>query len=869
MFSQNRKVIPYNSGWSFVKDSSNNLSSIVNLNKPWQKVRIPHTWNAYDVMDDTPGYYRGTGVYKNTIHLNDLSVGKRIFLQFEAAGQEAQLLINRQQIKDHKGGYTQFIAEIGPFLQKGKDNEVILIVTNKFNENLPPLSADFTFFGGLYRKIAIIETSETYFEDHNFGANGIYITTPKVDSSQAKVNVVAQIKNSSNQQKELKLRNAIYSREGIEISFSETRILLKQNETKRFEQALEVKNPRLWSPQSPNLYRLKTQLIDSDGNVLDEINNPLAFRWYFFNEDKVFLLNGKPLKLIGASRHQDFKNMGNAVPDDLQIEDVSLLKEMGGNFLRVAHYPQTKSVLEACDSLGIITSIEIPIVNEITESEEFTQNSLHMQQEMIRQYYNHPSVVIWGYMNEVLLRPKFNNNKERQKIYFENIRILAQKLENLTKKEDPSRFTMIAHHGNFNLYNQVGLNHISDIVGWNLYPGWYGGKIEDFGRQLDQIHKDLKEKPLLVTEYGADVDPRINVANPIRFDKSIEYGIAYHQGYIKDILSRPFVAGAMAWNLADFSSETREETMPHINNKGLLTLDRQAKDTYWLYRTRFNDKPIVKISNWINRATVSDTNFSVQSINVYSNLNKLELFVNDKTVEAATVNDNIANWKTTLLNGKNKVLVRGYSNGGQLFADSTTIVLNLLPASLKSYDFRKPLLMSFGDTRSYTDTLGYVWLPEKEFAFGSWGYVGGKALFRENAPRQKYGVDKNIIGTEEDPLYQTQRMGLNKLIFDVPRGTYHIEFLFAEFNDEQTKLLYNLTGNENQDEKWNLSENLFDIKINGKRVIRDLNVAKESGYFTALQKSITAKSKAKGLIIEFDAQKGEPLINAIKISKIK
>lgn len=868
--SQTRKVIPFNTGWEFSKDSLNDIGATINLNKQWQKVRIPHTWNAYDVMDDVSGYYRGTGIYKNTIRINEAQKQKKLFLQIEAAGQEAELLINQQKAGVHKGGYTQFIVEIGKYLETGKDNEIVLVVSNRFNENLPPLSADFTFFGGLYRNVSIIETENVYFEDHAYGANGVYISTPQVDSTRASVLVTAQLTNTNSQLRNFKLKNTVYTKSGVLLVTTESDISLNPGETKRFEQKLpEIKNPQLWSPSAPNLYQVKTELLDSKGSIIDEIVNPLAFRWYTFNADKVFFLNGKPLKLIGVSRHQDFKNMGNAVSNDLQVKDVILLKEMGGNFLRVAHYPQSKAVLDACDDLGIIASIEIPVVNEITESEDFTKNTLNMQIEMIRQYYNHPSVLIWAYMNEVLLRPKFNNDKERQKVYFENIRLLAKQLDDLTRAEDSTRFTMIAHHGNFNLYNQVGLNHISDIVGWNLYPGWYGGKIEDFGRQLGQIHQNLKEKPLLVTEYGADVDPRINATNPIRFDKSIEYGIAYHQGYLKDILERPFVAGAMAWNLSDFSSETREETMPHINNKGLLTLDRQAKDTYWLYRAKLNNDPMIKLSNWIQRAVISETDQSIQDINVYTNLFNPELSVNGKTIGNSPVISNAANWKVALRNGENKVLVKAFSDEGKLYADSIVISLNLVPSTLKHYDFKKPILMSFGEIRTYTDTLGNVWLPEKAFADGSWGYKGGKALYRENAPRQKYGVDKNIIGTEEDPLYQTQRMGLNNLFFDVPRGTYRIEFLFAEFNDEQTKLLYNLTSNDASGHDSLSKENVFDVKINGKKMLKELNIAKEGGYFTAFQKSVTAKANAKGLMIEFEAKKGESLINAIKISKIK
>src|SRR5690606_20020902 len=241
-----------------------------------------------------------------------------------------------------------------------------------------------------------------------------------------------------------------------------------------------------------------------------------------------------------------------------------------------------------------------------------------------------------------------------------------------------------------------------------------------------------------------------------------------------------FVAGAMAWNLSDFSSETREETMPHINNKGLLTLDRKPKDTYYLYKAKFGRKPFVKISNWTNRAIVSDGNTSVEQVTVLSNLEKLKLNVNGIVAEEKSVLDNIVSWSINLKKGINDISVEGLLNG-EIYKDSAIIYLNTIPSTLKKYDFDKPLMVSFGDIRTYTDTLGNVWVPEREFSKGSWGFIGGQALFNDKSPRQKYGVDKNIFNTEDDPLYQTQRFGIKQLIFDVPRGTYQIDLLFADY----------------------------------------------------------------------------------------
>ncbi|MEI9956219.1 MAG: glycoside hydrolase family 2 TIM barrel-domain containing protein [Ferruginibacter sp.] len=226
-------------------------------------------------------------------------------------------------------------------------------------------------------------------------------------------------------------------------------------------------------------------------------------------------------------------------------------------------------------------------MNEITESEAFYQNCKNMQVEMIRQNYNHPSIIIWCYMNEILLKPHFTNDKERQKIYFAAITKLAQSLDSITRKEDPYRYTMIANHADFTKYNDNKLTTIAMITGWNLYSGWYSAKQEDFPAFLDRHHEKLPNQPFMITEYGADADNRIRSVAPLRFDKSVEYTTKFHQFYITEIMKRPFVAGSVVWNLADFNSETRTETMPHINNKGLLTWDRIPKDPYYLYQAAF------------------------------------------------------------------------------------------------------------------------------------------------------------------------------------------------------------------------------------------------------------------------------------------
>src|SRR5690606_5269124 len=248
-----RKIISFNNGWQFKKDSSAEFSSIVNLTS-WQSVRIPHTWNAFDVMDDQTGYYRGNGIYRKTLRLNEEQKHKNLFIQFEAAGQQAILYVNGKKVATHYGGYTQFIVPLTNYLTPEGENELLLAVDNKYNEHLPPLTADFTFFGGLYRDVSLIETNKAYFGDHVFGAHGVYVSTPKVSSESADVSITAKLNNSLDETQRFRLKSTIYSFKNEVVKSTETAVILSPGEELSVsQQIMAIRNPTLWSPQRPYL----------------------------------------------------------------------------------------------------------------------------------------------------------------------------------------------------------------------------------------------------------------------------------------------------------------------------------------------------------------------------------------------------------------------------------------------------------------------------------------------------------------------------------------------------------------------------------------------------------------------------------------
>jgi beta-galactosidase len=869
---RSRTMISINDGWEFVKGDNNTASVPDQMSAAWQNVRLPHTWNATDIMDDNPGYYRGIGWYRKKLWLNASDTGRLIYLRLEGANQSTTVFVNGQIAGTHTGGYTAFQFPIQALVRFGASNDVLIKVDNKYDPDIPPLTADFSFFGGIYRDAWLIKTNSTSFSLDNKGSNGVFISTPAVSAEKASINIRATINKASANDRRVIIRSVILDEDHNAVESVEKQVSLPRDGESDVELRIpSFKKPRLWSPDDPYLYSVVTTIHESrSGRVVDEVINPLGFRWFHFDADKGFFLNGKPLKLIGTSRHQDRPGHANALKDDIARQDINLLKQMGGNFLRIAHYPQDPSVFEACDKLGILTSVEIPVVNEITESAAFYQHCEDMQVEMIRQQYNHPSVIIWCYMNEILLRPHYNDDRERQQIYFANITRLAKRLDSITRKEDPYRNTMIANHGDFEKYRKNGLTDFPDIIGWNLYSGWYGGKLEDFPAFMEKHHAQLPNKPMVIAEFGADADPRIRSFDPVRFDKSIEYTLQFHQYYYQEIMKRPFVAAAMIWNLADFNSETREESMPHINNKGLLAWDRTPKDIYYWYKAMLTKEPFIRIASasWPGRTGIADSADGVcyQPLQVTGNMDSVELIVNGQSMGWSKPDCGLCEWNVPFIDGKNSILAKGRKSGME-YTDQVNINFNLQPWCWdnKNKKFSQLNILLGARRFFYDNETGIVWQPDQPYRVGSWGHIGGVPYTLPGNSRLTYGTDKSIMGTDNDPVYQTQQIGIDAYRLDVPKGNYELTLHFAEIENAAGKILpYNLAPSANA---VPVPDRCFNVFIDGKIVLENLDITKQYGLATAVAQKILVTAD-RGINISFSSVKGKPVLNALQLRKL-
>ncbi len=864
-------VYTINDGWKFTKGSPFEAQLAGCDDSSWETVNIPHTWNDKDADDETPGFYRGPAWYRKQLFVDKSQEGRQAVIYFEGANQEVQCYLNGQFVGEHKGGYTRFCFDITSHLRYGQENLFAIYVNNVYNPNIPPLSADFTFFGGIYRDVYLQFMNPVHIATNDYASSGVYIRTPEVNNSAASIEITTLLTNNTLQPAEIRVENIICDADGREVKKTHAEVKLASGETKTdISKKIKIDSPRLWDIDDPYRYMVYTRILDKKkGALLDEVVNPLGLRWFKFDSEKGFFLNGKGRKLIGTARHQDYFQKGNALRDELHVQDVLLLKEMGGNFLRVSHYPQDPVIMEMCDKLGIVTSVEIPVVNAVTETEEFLQNSVEMAKEMVRQDFNRPSVMIWGYMNEIFLRRPYTEGKQLEN-YYRFTEKVARALEATIREEDPSRYTMMAYHNMPQYYEDAHLTEIPMIQGWNLYQGWYEPDINEFQRLLDRAHKVYKGKVLMVTEYGPGVDPRLHSYQSERFDFSQEYGLVYHKHYLREMMKRPFIAGSSLWNLNDFYSESRVDAVPHVNNKGVVGLDREKKDAYWFYKTALSRRPILVIGNreWKSRGGVVNTaqKECIQSVPVFSNVEEVELFVNNKSLGKKKVEDNYALFDVPFVGGENLLEAVAVASGHKL-RDMLRIQFQLVGSQLKdeAVPFTEINVM-LGSPRYFEDrSANVVWIPEQEYKPGSWGFVGGTSYRRKTGFGSMLGSDIDIHGTDMNPVFQTQRVGIKSFKADVPDGEYSVYLYWAELESDKEReaLVYNLGADSEQTFAGNRS---FGISINGTTVSDDFNVARDYGYARAvIKKFVITVKDGKGLSVDFHKKEGEPILNAIRI----
>ncbi|MHA2281383.1 MAG: glycoside hydrolase family 2 protein [Promethearchaeota archaeon] len=637
-----RKNININSHWKFLKKDLKKAQESKYKDSNWEEISLPHTWNAFDGQDGGLDYYRGKCWYRKKIVISEIYEDKQVFLEFQGVNSIATVYINGALLGTHRGGYSTFRYDITNMLDPNTPSLIAVCVDNSRYLDVYPQMADFTFHGGIYRDVNLIITDKIHFAMLDNGSSGVFISQKYVNKDIAEIIVKAKIKNDSPITKTLPLRIIIKNREKEIVVKQEKNICFKCEETTEISVPINIKIPNLWHGiANPYLYNFNITI----GN--DNLEIPIGIRYYSVDPNQGFYLNGEPYPLHGVSRHQDRLNRGWAISQQDQIEDMDLIQELGANTIRLAHYQHNQFFYYLCDKNGMIVWAEIPFISMMSDEDQEGLNAKSQMIELIKQNYNHCSILFWGVQNEITIR----GDKPK-------IRKTVKELCELTKKEDPYRLSTMANLSTVKPKNPM--NSYPDLIGYNAYFGWYHDEPQDFNKYVERLHKEIPYKPIGISEYGCEANLAFHTDYPKRRDYSEEYQALYHEIVWKILKQKSFLWGTWVWNMFDFGSDLRDEGgTKGRNNKGLVTFDRKIKkDSFYWYKANWSNELFVYIASKRYKKRASD---SIQ-IKVYSNCPEVTLHINNQEISTISSDDHIFLWQNVqLLDEKNEV--RAISKG--------------------------------------------------------------------------------------------------------------------------------------------------------------------------------------------------------------
>lgn len=585
---------------------------IININKDWEfekegvksVVSLPHTWNGKDGQNGEHGYFQGKCVYRKNLN----KANGVCYIEFNGANSVTEVFINNNKVGTHKGGYSMFRFRIDGYLTQDK-NLLEVFVDNTIVPEVFPTSADFTFYGGIYRDVNLIYAENVRFSLDDGSRDGITAIPQRVGDVW-KLSVKAAVTGAG--------KDAVCV---FELKDDKGNVVARDTRpSDTAESVLEISSPRLWDGvKDPYLYTLYCAVV-KNAKTVDERNIPVGFREIEFTSDKGCFLNGRHIKLKGVSRHQDREDIGNALTLKEHEEDVALILEVGANSVRLAHYQQAEEFYSLCDKKGLLVWAEVPVISIYSKARQ--QNAEEQLTSLIKQNINHPSIFCWGIENEITM------TGERNKKLFAGL----NRLNDIAHSLDPSRPTTCAQVAMTK--PDSPLNRLTDILGYNHYFGWYMQTVDALDKWLDEFHRINPDVKLCLSEYGAEAILRYYSENPVQGDYSEGYQAIYHEHYIDAVNARDWMWGSYVWNMFDFGSAARNEGgVRGRNNKGLVTIDRKIKkDAFYMYKATWSDEKFVHITAKRYPCRVTGTT----KIKVYSNLPEVTLTADgyEKTLKA-------------------------------------------------------------------------------------------------------------------------------------------------------------------------------------------------------------------------------------------
>ena len=561
------------------------------------RVDVPHTWNNIDGQDGGNDYYRGTCVYEKTFYTPEHSENERVYIEFNGVNASAKVILNGAEIVTHDGGYSTFRADITDHLKE--ENHLVVEVDNSVNDRVYPQKADFTFYGGIYRDVKLLVVNKYHFDLDFYGGRGLAVR-PEIAGEDAAI-WVRTWHNSEDGRVDITLRDA------------DGNVVGKGDDN---DETIVIDKVHLWcGVEDPYLYTCEAVLYVNDAPV-DKVSCQFGCRSLRIDSEHGFFLNGKSYPLRGVCRHQDWKGIGNAITKEHHDTDMEIIREVGANTIRLAHYQHDQYFYDLCDKYGMIVWAEIPYISEHMPNGR--ENTISQMKELLVQCYNHPSICVWGISNEITI-----STKDRADM-IENHKIL----NDLIHEMDPSRPTTLACYAMCAPFDLVG--HITDVVSWNLYLGWYTPFMWLNNLWVDYFHHRYPNRCLGYSEYGCECMPNLHSSFPFRGDQTEEYQCKYNEFMINFFEKRPFMWGTHLWNMFDFAADARNQGgEPGMNHKGLVTFDRKTKkDSFYLYKAWWSKEPFVYICG---RRYV-DRNERYTNVKVYSNCPEITLYANGEPV---------------------------------------------------------------------------------------------------------------------------------------------------------------------------------------------------------------------------------------------
>lgn len=824
----------------------------------WEKVSLPHNWNRMGGTAQRREDYqivKGQGWYRRSFPTPEKLGDRHVWVQFDAASVIADVWVNGVHLGRHAGAFAGFRFDATKALKQTGDNLLVVRVDNSSprekgspTADVIPMNGDWPMYGGLYRPASLIVTGALRIAMEDFGGPGIYASTEAVEGGKARVRVLARLENCLPGSARGTVQTRILDREGRVVAGATAPfgITAGSGSTARaeVEQQLTVADPHLWEGvHDPYLYRVNVRLLDRAGRQLDEVEQPLGIRTMRIDPETGFWLNGRQVPLHGVSRHQDRPGKGWAItPADI-AEDTAIIKEIGANTVRLAHYQHADEAYRQMDEAGMVVWAEIPLVDRSapwyseTTTEAFAANAEQQLRELIRQEYNHPSIAVWSIANEVNLEAAKGRGTS-------NARPLLERLQAVVHVEDPLRPATLADCcGTIAEENKPGLDSvagITDVIGYNRYHGWYGNTVDLLGRDLDRLHARFPHQPISISEYGAGGALTQHTDDP-QGGPIAAFGRPHpeeFQGWLleeswKQIAARPYVWASWVWNLFDFSNELRlEGDLTDTNDKGIVTFDRKTrKDAFYLYKANWSSEPTLHLAE--RRHTARP--YPVVDVKAYANTGTVSLTLNGRPLGEARCEVGICRWPgVALAPGENRLEASGVREGKQV-SDAVTWTFEGKPGL---YHIRA------GTLEQQRAPDGVLWGSD---VFST----GGQGHFRDRPSMSRGGEPgpvRPVLGTQNQAAYGSWREGDFSYAIPVPNGRYKVRLHFFE-----------------PDEKVGLGARQFEVLAEGRKAAR-IDVRRDAkASWTALTRDVAVTVADGKLDLAFIPFVGSAIVSGIEV----